>query len=1121
MLVNPRGLTSTEFPSPVSSIFSRVSRATGFCRVAHVFLVVFLLSLVWGQPVLAQTSETQEIHLSQGWNLVGLHVQPEDPSFEALLGEHLSQISIAKDEKGNVYVPSENITNLTTWESDEGYLIYAEEALNIHVAGAPLSPALTPIPLREGGNLIPYLPTNAQPPHEAFSSVEETLVQAEDREGNVYNPEQSVTELDSLRPGHGYKLYVSQPDTLTYPDEGGQSDTITVNTLADARRLTGMDAGQYVRVQGYHQPGDGGGGLFQVNESDCTTDGGTCFVFHEDVSSIQSVTTPPNGDGLTSPHSLPDSNLVWETVEVQYGESENESIGTRHLHGHSAASKQYDWIDYEAGTVGSSGARFKHLREWKTNDGDGPFTIRYKHATSDRRLQRVNVGNAVNVDWWGAVEANPATPVNNWWRIACAINKAAEIYRKNDVEWTYVDIPGEYYYRYTIRIRNGVKLRGTSEQTFDPAANGQPTHGKLTIAPGMALNYLTEGGAPKALHHLGYRHIDLTHAHMVEKVGLERLEIDGNVSNNLAPIEDPNDEYGDVQSRLQNANAWNGFASKNANSWETSPEAVADFDAVYIHDFPGNGIGVNSALDFSRSSDVRVGDAARNHQLYRTRGLHNGWTIEGSGWASLLKVTSGTFQNLTIHPSPNALNEYWGTTWFKVFDHHGKGFGADWFADEDFISDLNIEVDGFSVDLTNEPRSHPAVFADRGYGGTYTNGTIESTPNRGTTIIRPVDTGGNGPIRDYRYENITVTDQGGGVSLVNGDVQTHNIVKDVTIKPASGVGPNGRGLIGPMMGAPTEFAEKNEGNDIPLEMAARLDITGLDAQVPQNNWIVQPRGEGSMPFDLFLSNSAIANTAQSDKSTGILRSPPSYFRLYLDNTTINVYWPLPPYRASGFHKYVLEENPRLRLRNAQDRQGRVSDTSGTYTSDASDEGTEYVLIPTNLMSRAQARSATLTSSPSGISSVTSVEVANADGTLRPWDPDDPTDQRDPYLKVNLDGTIGSGETVTIEWSARVTPLADYRTTGLFVARPVDDQTYTASTNVPTIDLRGVAASQASREPIEYTASSEDAGIATASVGADGYTLTVTPQGTGTTTITVTGEITGVGTTTDTFDVTIE
>lgn len=1108
-------LVSSLVQSPPTPEKAWISRSWCLTVVVAAALLAIPLSSA------AQETRTQQVQLEEGWNLVSLHVRPADSAFASIFGTDAEQVAMVKNENGEVYAPDEGIEQITTWKAGEGYQIHAEAPITLEVTGTAVRPDSTSIVLGEGGNIVPYFPTSKQAVAPALTSVQEALVAVEEEGGARYAPSASSPALDSLRPGRAYKVYVDRADTLRYP--------IVVPTLAEARGLEGVEVGTTVRVQGYYEPGDGGGGMFEVTNSGAETDGGTTFVFDEDVSSEYSVSYSKEKLNRVE---LPDSNLVWGSVEVQLGQKKGKpSVDTEFLHGHTNSGwitdgDHFPYIIHGEGRFSDRNA-LEGAREWAGGTG---FTVRYKHATSNRRLERTNVGNAVSIDWWGAEEADPQSPVNNWWRIAYAINEAAEIYEEQSVNWAYVDIPGEYYYRYTIRIREGVKLRGTSDKTFGQAANGQPTHGKLTIMPEMAMNHVKDGWKDENVHHsMGVSSIDLTHSRMTQKVGMEALEVDGNISKNLAPIINKSGEYNDVQSKLQNGNNWNGFASKGNSSWETPDGAVADFDDVYIHDFPGNGIGMNNALDFSPSSNVRVDGAPRNHQLYRTNGQHDSWTIKGSGWGSILKVTKGTFTDLTVIPEPNTLNQYWGTTWFKVFDHHGKGFGADWFAQSDLIDKWKIDVQGFEVDLTDEPRDHVGVIMDRGYGGTYQNGTVLSTPTKGTTLVSPVSTNGNGPIRDYIYRDIVITDQGGGVLVWGGGASTHSELKNVTVKPASNVERNARGLMGIWMADPTVFAEKDQGNDVPLAMAARLDVTALDVQEVQEHWIVKPRGSGQMPYDLFLSDSFIENRLENaNQSRGILYGGPSHFRLYLDNTTFNVWSARPSYRPDGFHKYILSDEQRIRLRNAQDQQGRVSDASGTYTSDTNDEGNDYVLIPTDLMSLAQETEVSVTS---GNRTVTSVENADVDGNVQTFDPENPQafDPRDPYLRVNLDSAIQAGNTIDLEWTARVTPLSDYQTTGLFVARPVPDQSYTSGAGSWTIDLRGVAASQESKAPIEYTASSGDTGVVsatvTSTVGPDGdehsYTLELTEQGTGTATVTVTGSIDGVGTTTDTFKVSIE
>jgi hypothetical protein len=754
----------------------------------------------------------------------------------------------------------------------------------------------------------------------------------------------------------------------------------------------------------------------------------------------------------------------------------------------------------------------------------------------------VGITNAVNIDWWGAVEADPQNPVNNWWRIAWAANKADELYQNNSYEWTYIDIPGHYYYRYTVRIPEGVKLRGASTQTYGSASNGQQTYGKLTLMPGEAMSHITPGfGDDKVVDEFRMDAIDLTHGYMVKKFGVESLEIDGNIDGNHKVFENVDGKYGGVQKKLQNGNQWNGIMSRPTEPWSLPEGGVsAELIDTYIHSFPGNGISGNwRKLDFSPSENVRVGAAPRNHQLYRTMGLHDGWTIEGAGWASLIKVIGASFNDLTVKPSPNELYDEWGVSWKIVFGHHAKGFGADWSNFGNSPDLTHIDVDNFTVDLTNAPTDgrYPSIFLfkARGYGGSYTNGTVLTPPSKSMEFFRATSTNGNGPARGYKIQDVTVTDQGGGVTAVGGDAFTHVVLDNVTIESDRSTTPNLK-LFNLQSFGPGTYAEYN-GDTVarPMPMAARLDVTNLQTQPRRGNPFRVWNMNGEHPMNVFVSGSVIDNSpadrssrffgpANGDRSVFV-----DVFRLYLNETAINAREPEPDYRDLAFHRYLLNPEKTLRLRNCTSpRTDRVSDASGTYTSGTGDEGNSYVLIPTSLMSLAQETDATVTS---GNRTVQSVENVDANGNVLTWDPSNPQafDPRDPYLRVNLDGPIQSGNTITIDWTARVTPTADYQPTGVFVARPVANQSYTSGNGPFTIDLRGVASSQETQDPVRYSASSSDASVVTTSVNSYQDTddnqipweLELTRQGTGTATITVTATIDGVGTATDTFEVTIE
>ncbi len=1068
----------------------------GLGRFLAVCAAALLVSPLVGA---AQDAKTQQVQLDEGWNLVSLNVHPGDSSFASIFGEAAGQISMVKDEDGDVYVPSEGIEQISTWRDGKGYRIQAEEATTLDVTGSRILPEARPIVLEPGGNVVPYLSSTAQPVETALISVEESLLAVEDESGNRYNPSGGASSLDSLRPGQGYKVYVEQADTLVYPRVAG--------TLEDALALQGMASGDYVQVRGYHKPGDQGGGLFRVRASACRTDGGTCFVFDEDRSGEQSLTT--NQTTVNFPH----ADLVWGSINIRYGSEEGDVFHNIDMHGH-WRTKNPDWLDLKKGKV-KGDSRLYELRRELGGGSDFDMTYRYKYATSSRRLERIDTQNAVNVAWWGAPpvagsDTPEATPYINW-----AINAAARIYRKKNIEWVYVDIPDEYYYYHPIRLRNGVKLRGVGSERSVPGESWT-TRGKLTVKPGKALYHKRTPQLEQTVYDgLGATKAHINNHYMAEKWGIEDLELYGNYQNNKQPFDESDDAWdtNSIETWLQNSGDWAGWHTNGAGNQEFASGAVAHFDNVNVHGYGGNGIATRPDLKVE-ANNVRAANSVRNHSLYHFWGddLTN-ITAEGHSWAVPLKLGSKndnpvTYTDITYRagaPNPEGYIDN------EVFNIIGR----------------NVVMDGITIDMRGGANRR-GWLADKGTSNEYKNATIYTNSDGSWTLQAP-----RSIPNDELFENFTIYSNGSGPKITSGFNQSGMTFKDFTIKAGeSATGSSTSPPISMRLG-PDEFDS--------LLLPSRINIINLNYDRDLNRAFKGGGGKdvpNSTPRGIFIEDTNIDNggfftangawSAFGDTDENFRKA-----RFYLHNSILNFpssfVYPFGSWSDRGPNRHGIgsaeETTATFMLRNVEDHSGRVSDETGTFTSDASDEGNDHVLIPTNLLYRAWGRSATLVNGPSGLS-ITGVEVANGDGTLRGTARG--VGQREPYLKVNFDSTIGSGEPVEIDWEAHVTPLDEYQTTGVFVSRPVYDRisgshkgTLTSGGGPFSFDLRGVVVSQESKDVVSYSASSGDPSIVTANVNPDGYTLELTEQGTGTATITVTGEIPGIGTATDTFEVTVE
>jgi hypothetical protein len=167
-------------------------------------------------PTSEDTSTSQTIPLQNGWNIASTSVSPATPAMNSVFAGLESEITVVENEAGERYRPGEDTNEIGEWNSEEAYRIHAKSDVTLTIQGDSLE---TPsIALDEGWNLVPYFPSSALPVEEALSPIIEDLGRVKDEAGQVYLPDHDPDVLEQMEPGEGYKVYVRQSTTLTYPD---------------------------------------------------------------------------------------------------------------------------------------------------------------------------------------------------------------------------------------------------------------------------------------------------------------------------------------------------------------------------------------------------------------------------------------------------------------------------------------------------------------------------------------------------------------------------------------------------------------------------------------------------------------------------------------------------------------------------------------------------------------------------------------------------------------------------------------------------------------------------------------------------------------------------------------
>ncbi len=161
---------------------------------------------------------SQNLLLTNGWNMISTYIQPENLDFADVLSPIESSLVIAKDYAGNAYLPEWNYNGIGYLDNTQGYQIKMISNQELSVEGIQLLPTELLIPLSIGWNLIAYIPAVEIDASEVLTELvsSENLVIAKDYSGNAYLPEWNFNGIGNMKPGQGYQLKVNIATDLQY-----------------------------------------------------------------------------------------------------------------------------------------------------------------------------------------------------------------------------------------------------------------------------------------------------------------------------------------------------------------------------------------------------------------------------------------------------------------------------------------------------------------------------------------------------------------------------------------------------------------------------------------------------------------------------------------------------------------------------------------------------------------------------------------------------------------------------------------------------------------------------------------------------------------------------------------
>jgi hypothetical protein len=165
--------------------------------------------------------DVQTVHLSPGWNLISLPLEPQPAATASVLSslEGSYDVVYGWDASAGSYRSFFGAGgNLDRLDETMGFWVRMKDEATLSVVGEALGPVQ--IPLVEGWNLIGYPWHTPLPPQEALASIDgdyDIVYGWDPSTGSwlSYNPGLGHATLKDMEPGQGYWVYASRDSVLT------------------------------------------------------------------------------------------------------------------------------------------------------------------------------------------------------------------------------------------------------------------------------------------------------------------------------------------------------------------------------------------------------------------------------------------------------------------------------------------------------------------------------------------------------------------------------------------------------------------------------------------------------------------------------------------------------------------------------------------------------------------------------------------------------------------------------------------------------------------------------------------------------------------------------------------
>jgi hypothetical protein len=220
---------------------------------------------IWSFSVIPTSSHIVSLH--PGWNMISSYIVPLDSALHRLFEPVIDNLLIIKDGAGNAFLPEYGIDNIKNWNHQNGYQLYlSPESGTLEIFGIKITPDRESLPLNAGWNMVGYLRNTPLDVELAVETITNKLIIIKNGSGQVYIPpgivgDDPINTLETMKPGEGYQIYISENAELVYPGYQFSGTQTTDGTTHSGRS-------DYNQERYYHHPGNTGtNAIFIVKSS--------------------------------------------------------------------------------------------------------------------------------------------------------------------------------------------------------------------------------------------------------------------------------------------------------------------------------------------------------------------------------------------------------------------------------------------------------------------------------------------------------------------------------------------------------------------------------------------------------------------------------------------------------------------------------------------------------------------------------------------------------------------------------------------------------------------------------------------------------------------------------------